>query len=75
MAERSGASPRHRPADQAAPDHLFRFMDAPPEGGFAVACVDPGVSGQWVYGKDKDDALKQWQDRFDAGELTETEPA
>lgn len=38
----------------------FRVMDDY-DGGVAIASIVPGTSGQWVRGKDLEDAYQSWQ--------------
>ncbi len=50
--------------------HFFE-QDDPLGGGFKVACGAPGISGQWVVGRDRADAYKNWDDAFKSGKLAE----
>ena len=69
--ESSGGEKEEERGSDPVSKFRFRFMDDPPGGGYAVACTEPGVSGQWVYGKDRADALKNWEEAYAVGQLTE----
>lgn len=63
------------PEPEAGPyDHLItEEQDGHPDG-YAVASGAPGVSGRWVTGTDRADAVKNWIALYEAGTLNE-EPA
>ena len=64
----AGGVPAPHAREEFAP-HFFEMDDY--QGGAAVACGAPGISGQWVKGKDVEDAYATWDVLYAAGKLTE----
>ena len=71
---RGAAKPKaaQKAAPKAAPSHVFFFTDHyGPDDLPAVACGDPGISGQYVTGKTHEAAMTAWEKLYAAGDLKE----
>lgn len=53
-----------------AEEHMHFEADGHPDG-YAVASGTPGVSGRWVTGATREEAVANWEALFLTGELTE----